>query len=122
MKRAMKFRQWIDGWHYWGFIDGKFIPPATMEDMVIAEKYSHAYTGLKDEDGKEIYEGDILECPETVSYPSGGGKCTKYSRRYLIEWNDGYDPSQYEIKEYGFEVIGNIYENKELLSDGVRPK
>lgn len=79
------------------------------------------YTDLKDMHGKEIYEGDILDC----SYISPLSK--EFIRRhYLITYEDGaYKAKLIWHSPYGdtwlyFEnekgaVIGNIYENPELL-------
>ena len=82
------------------------------------------YTGLKDKKGKEIYEGDILE---TGQYTYGPvvviwdvGTCS-----YDLQTKDGseqehlFDTSGKSDLGYVFwEVIGNIYENPELLGRG----
>ena len=71
------------------------------------------FTGLMDKDGKEIYEGDFYKNVK------GGIKIIKYEN-FGFEFDDegiGFD-ILHDVKEkkaYG-EVIGNIYENKELLT------
>jgi len=68
------------------------------------------YTGLKDKNGKEIYEGDVIkkgECVYKVAFGSGAFIFQGISHR-----NSGYfthSPSD------EFEILGNIYENPELI-------
>jgi uncharacterized phage protein (TIGR01671 family) len=69
-------------------------------------------TGLNDKNGKEIYEGDIL------SWEKGTGEVSYDS--YMFRVNGFYDPSQdipWDIFAEGaeYKVIGNIYENPELM-------
>lgn len=67
------------------------------------------YTGLKDKNDKEIYEGDILTNNQVVEFLEdlGGWYAMPYRMRLDRYW----------LKEEGggMEVIGNIYENPELL-------
>ncbi len=65
------------------------------------------YTGLKDENGKEIYEGDIVLLHERRNYKS----VVSYDPEFLaFRIKGGYGLSIEELK-----VIGNIYEDPELL-------
>ena len=70
------------------------------------------YTGLKDKNGKEIYEGDIVQnFREKFIVEYWGGQILV--SWYLRSINSG-DTS--ELDCFGeYEVIGNIYENPELL-------
>lgn len=85
------------------------------------------YTGLKDKNGKEIYKGDIVELVNTYK-----GMNTKsiveidfIDFTFAGKWAEEYSPSGYvynPLDSYNFptvtiEVIGNIYENPELLGE-----
>lgn len=67
------------------------------------------FTGLKDCNGKDIYEGDILLGGLVIQYGETSCGCCSYVHGYDLDKNDPY---------YGLpEVIGNVWENKELLDD-----
>ena len=76
------------------------------------------FTGLKDKNGKEIYEGDIVSYPNEKYGPSEGDSPDSIK---AIEWGLGcFTTGEYELWELTAEnlceVIGNIYENPELLT------
>jgi uncharacterized phage protein (TIGR01671 family) len=134
--RPLKFRAWnkeneefvkpdLD-WmlYFFGTSLGKTWPPVfgfTRENL---DKYIFLqFTGLKDKNGKEIYEGDVLRCERS------GGTCFGVvewweNREYRIIYKLRHDPGKPNQKEEylcsgwiesDHEVIGNIYKNPELL-------
>ena len=91
------------------------------------------YTGLRDKNGKEIYEGDILLSQAYLTRPysqSAKSRRFKVVVEYLIDeeaGESGFITREIEKhKDYRYgqwgdffdcEVIGNIYENPELLKE-----
>ena len=77
------------------------------------------FTGLKDKKGKEIYEGDII-----IQYfrPNEDGSIPRTKPFEVKSLELFFKDVGYAEEEFGesyepkfLEVIGNIYENKELL-------
>lgn len=107
MSREIKFRCWnafSQCMHDWSeMVEKNKIHLLTNKNKsYVCEQY----TGLKDKNGVEIYEGDILEC--------GSGYL------WVVKWNEvhcGFLAEGEDVSELNFnaEVIGNIHQNPELL-------
>lgn len=77
------------------------------------------YTGVRDNDGHKIFEGDIIEWFRR----SGGHYYAEKRKRRVVVWEQynrcvGYNlrPTQNDSNSH-WQVIGNIYENGDLLND-----
>lgn len=74
-------------------------------------------TGLKDKNGKEVFVGDIIKCTRGclhevyIEKEYGGTYFGGMPAVYLKGLREGYAWTEHE------EIIGNIYENPELLED-----
>lgn len=109
--RPIKFRQRINGkWHFWGIVDGGFIAPVNPKEQ------SYQFIGIYDENGKEIYEGDIIRsASKSIGVVKYGGLCFYFEGKQpngSQYWETITNPC---ISQDDCKVIGNIYENPDLL-------
>ncbi len=72
------------------------------------------FTGLPDKNGKEVFEGDIVDAKTWADNPFRGVvKYMEAEARFYIE-ADYYVP---HLHSHKFEVIGNVYESPELTNE-----
>ena len=73
-------------------------------------------TGLFDRNGQEIFEGDIVDYKGRKAVVKWHGSYASFIYRFVDEFNKrSAEWYPLFLAYYHFEVIGNIYENKELL-------
>lgn len=130
--REIKFRGWHKGLNKWvyGFLtrnkNGVYFIENEDSHFGIADVISICqYTGLKDKDGREIFEGDLYKF--TISHdmynPESGHTTFEVVHVKAVTFEDGafYHGTHLlsEIIEFddSFTYVGNIYENHELLEE-----
>lgn len=120
--------QWVYGGIFQGTGDYSIIYGAEKEHFTGADLDKYAvysdtvgqYTGLKDINGKMIFEGDIIESQgcrwvvgfENAAFAAMDGSNIQFAMFEQYIWH--YKKREWEAPDY-FEVIGNIYDNPELL-------
>jgi len=93
-------------------------------DAMVEDRFEFMqYTGLKDKNDKEIYEGDIIEAYGYVQKPKMVVKFDEKMAGFIpFIWKQAYEYVDY-IGYFSYEdwciIVGNIYENPELLKGGV---
>ena len=132
--RTIKFRAWNKGDEY-NKSEMVYFGKLKIDGDLCARSRRHypdwksgwkimQFTGLKDKNGKEIYEGDIGE----HTYYPGEEEMGTTTEKEVVAFAGG----QFGLKrgddvigfwetmdtEDDFEIIGNIYENKDLLKGG----
>ena len=95
---------------HWEFGETNFI---SFDDIKLMQS-----TGLYDKNGKEIFEGDIVDYKGRKAVVKWHGSYASFIYRFVdelkerkSEWKPLY------LAYYKFEVVGNVHENKELLED-----
>lgn len=125
--RTIKFRQPIRNkkgifleWFYWGYIDGQWIQAAIQQNGLDTRTESQQFTGLKDKNGNEIFEGDLYQVANNkiyevryfemgeMNYELSGGMFV-----LCVNETNFFPFDEYAIKNG--KVIGNIYEHPNLL-------
>ena len=114
MQDRFKFRSWDDYNREMLDLQEQDTNPYNISDF--AQHNIMQCTGLKDKNGKLIYEGDIVK----IFHVSGTMQGKLFTD--VVEWNQlrcRFDTERYGVFDEDdiYEVIGNIYENPELLED-----
>lgn len=128
MKRDIKFRAWDGVLHEYRTIDmnsGKQNLGMGFESTegigsnttTIYHSFGDVveqYTCLKDKNGKDIFEGDIVHCVNDYQGTDYTGEVMFFNSGFCV-WTGGF--RNYVWDDMITEIIGNIHENAELLEE-----
>lgn len=113
--REIKFRAWDRNRHEFFYLliqHPSTGMQATLGSISDLEPWQQ-YTGLKDKNGVEIYEGDVVRTDWGGGFT---GEVKYWSAEFGLERRPIFEPlTPFVRNEWKLEVIGNIYENPELL-------
>lgn len=121
--KSIKTKEWVYG-YYWTNQNGNYFIRQTIDlngcftiaDIEVIPETVGQYTGLKDKNGKEIYEGDIVINREEEVIGKITWNKEEASFYFFMLYEDGYYEEEKLIDWISeLEVVGNIYDNPELL-------
>lgn len=113
MSREIKFRAWdLQDKKMWGWKDIVFGMTSANDLFNTPHLIPMQYTGLRDRNGVEIYEGDIVRTP---LYGRRDCEVVFMKAGFYLLLDTGIGTNLYPMTDIDMEIIGNVFENPNLL-------